>query len=197
MHHQPRVRKNEIPTIAFAEDRLIKKFNRKNPAITAFDRPAPDAEDPRPISQLFVEKQLEAMQEGMTEKEAYAVARAWMLDNGPALFERLSIPEELKDVLKTSPDNIAASALAVESVLQEQLREVRAAFRAYEEDMEREEALSVGGKKYIVGSYRSFMTAEEEDRLRTRAISSEPTYPRGKGYDTDDENASVTSTAKA
>lgn len=209
MHHQPRVRKNEIPAITFAEDRLIKyvlpstirffhgcshlhficrKFNRKNPAIFAFDKPVPSAADPRPIAQMFVGKQLEAMQNDMTEKEAYAVARAWMLENGPELFERLNVSQELKDVLDTTPDNIAITTQAIENTLQNQLRDVRDAFRAYEEDSERDDTLSVGGKKYIVGSYRSFMSSEEEDKVRSRAFSTDRLFPRGKGYDTEDES---------
>lgn len=133
----------------------------------------------------------------MTEKEAFAVARAWMLENGPQLFERLSIPHDLKRVLTTKPDDIATSALAIENILQDQLREVRAAFRACEEDFEREDSLSVGGKKYIVGSYRSFMSPEEEDKLRSRSFSTQPSFPRGKGYDTDDESPSVANVSRA
>jgi hypothetical protein len=69
----------------------------RNPALAAFDRPNASS---KPVGALFVDKQLELMRaEKLSEDEAYARARAWMLENGKRFFAQLDVPKDVKAAL--------------------------------------------------------------------------------------------------
>lgn len=78
---------------------LCSDFKRQNAAIARFDVPAPDAADRRTVAQLFVERQVAAMRGDLSQKQAYSVAQQWMMENGKELFERLNVPDHVKEAI--------------------------------------------------------------------------------------------------
>lgn len=73
---------------------VCSEFGVRNPMIRAFDVVDMSRPDPRSVAALFAEKQLAALKAQNTgnEEAAYEVAKAWLLENGREMFNRLAVP---------------------------------------------------------------------------------------------------------
>lgn len=210
VHFQPRIPKASVPKLTFMEDGLLRQFEARNPAIAAFDRPGPTGERGAPhktVAAQFVEQQLAAMREGRTQGEAYDVARAWLLDNGPRLYSQLAVPPEVEATLAQTPASIALARQQADEALTAQLEEVRGALaevalvrrqgqvQGAGSDSEDEggEGAPTGGAGAgsrvhpALAAYRSYRSAGEDEATAKRAWSREPQLPRGGLYESDDE----------
>ena len=207
-HFTPRIPKKEIPIISLAEDSLLKKFNARNASIAAFDKPKSTRSKngssrgltvgTKTVGSLFVEKQLETMRESggkMTEEQAYAIARAWMLENGKSLFARLNVPVDVRAALAaTDPEKLYETKNAVETELKKQLDEVRRALRKSQQSAERATSSTTTGTLLTdkvaaaAAKYRSQRTPAEDSKFSLRALSKELHLPRaGTEYESEDE----------
>ncbi len=183
------------------------EFKRKNPTIAQFDTPAADAADRRTVAQMFVDRQLAAMKgKDVSKRQAYAVAQQWMLENGKDLFERLSVPEHVKDAIKKDPKDIVAARQAMESVMKQQLAAVRSALRergATGAGAGAGAAASSGAvsgaarRKLVLPEYRSFRPALDDARVSLRAGSPELVLPRGAAFDAAEAAAGPSSASSA
>jgi hypothetical protein len=210
-HFTPRIPKKEIPIISLAEDSLLKKFNARNASIAAFDKPKStkggSSRGPsgaaKTVGSLFVEKQLEAMKEGegkVTEEQAYAIARAWMLENGKSLFARLNVPVDVRAALAaTDPEKLYETKNAVETELKKQLDEVRRALRKSQQSAAASISAASSGATLLTdkvaaaaAKYKSLRTPAEDSKFSLRAWSREPHLPRaGSAYESEDEESST------
>ena len=219
-HFTPRIPKKEIPIISLEEDKLLKKFNARNASIAAFDKPTSNRQKSgqvkssntsggggggaKTVGSLFVEKQLEVMRESngrLTEEQAYAITRAWMLENGKSLFARLNVPMDVRAALEaTNPENLHETKSVVEMELKRQLDEVRKALRKTNTVATQIGSTSSTSTGTLLtdkvaaaaAKYRSMRTPAEDSKFSLRAWSKELHLPRaGVGYDSDSEKTNT------
>ena len=64
--------------------------------IAALDRFSPSQTDRVPISKLFADKQLELINSNHSEQESYELAKAWFIEHGHDMLQRMGISTEPK-----------------------------------------------------------------------------------------------------
>jgi hypothetical protein len=138
----------------------------------------------------------------VTEEHAYAIARAWMLENGKSLFARLNVPVDVRAALAaTDPEKLYETKNAVETELKKQLDEVRRALRKSQQSAAEssnvqlqllQATLLTDKVAAAAAKYRSLRTPAEDSKFSLRAWSKEPHLPRaGTAYESEDEGTST------
>jgi len=98
-------------------------FRARNPAVAQFDKFLKGQADPRPVSALFVAKQLEHMRSDQSTEEAYDLAKIWLVENGYEVLERMGVT--LSDM--NAAERRAALLAAHKRARQEQVERTRRA----------------------------------------------------------------------
>jgi hypothetical protein len=138
-------------------------FHAKNPTIAAFDGGKRGAT----VAAAFVERQLESMRAGDSKQQAYDVALAWMLDNGPAMAARLDLPKDARAVLELRPEDVPAARAAAKAEMEEELEHVRRVLASTEE----EEEEGQGGE--VVDRAGLFLSPQLQLGIGLRGLSAE------------------------
>lgn len=176
----PRVKKASIPRVRFTEDKLMRDFSIKNPAIARYDGPGRVEGDSRSVAAAFADKQIEIMKErGVSSDRAYTLARAWLIDHGPDAYAKLDLPPAVRAAAEATPEQVVAVKAAVEGVHDKQLALLSAALDRVR--AARAADVSVTARRKPLPAYRSFH--EEEDKLlfATRGMSDELVMPGKEG----------------
>ncbi len=174
VHFQPRIKKKEVPSITFLEDRLVRRFQARNPSIAAFDRQRGGAQASLPtVTRQFIDQQMEAMRNGTSEVAAYAATRNWLLGNGPRLFAQLDVPAQLRGVVAQSPSGLRRARGDEDAELLQQIRATQEALR--EGGASRDAASRAGPQAKQSAAFKA------REALAKRALSLDPQLPRRTG----------------
>lgn len=194
----PRIKKRDVPTVRFLEDRLIREFDSRNPMLAQFDNKernskvrVPGFSGPPPsIAAQFAQKQVEFMKANMSEAEAYQQAQLWMLENGKKVFYpqiRPNLPIALQQELEkdaqlssdnNSSDNANTSNTGSESGIQGKVKSI-----LYQQTRLLRTVLSMktggttGSSAGATNRYRSFLEKKDINAIRRRKLTSDPKLP--------------------
>jgi len=123
------------------------------------------------VTRQFIEEQMAAMRTGMSEEAAYAATRGWLLDNGPRLFQQLSLPNNVKRIAMQTPVSLGASRVVKENALAGQVERLR---RLLAREREKDEQLLDSSGLAVVRPE----IAEKRKAVQLRTRSKELELPR-------------------